>query len=248
MAGWLRTIPDHYRQLPQFVEHGTVDSNPESKTTKRAEAAAPMRLEIIDLLDTRLGRKWLGTAPAHDRRGVVGTLRVHVERLVEERPLTATAWDDRSVADACNLLHRHRLWIAEQEWVTYLYADLADLNKALGDAVGDYKRPPVGKCYIVAEGAEKDCGGPLFASTTGGVHCARCRATWDESELRRLGMLLAESEQNERWLTADAIEKATGVKAGTIRVWAYRGKIPSRKHPTVGTVYPLSQVEEKAVS
>lgn len=193
MKGWLNHISDNYLLLPTFIEHGTADKNPESKITKRAEAAAPMRLEVIDLLDTRLGRKWLGTAPAHDRRGVIGTLRVHVERLIEERPLTATTWADTSVTQACDLLHRHLLWLAEQDWITYLYEDLSTLNRALADAVGDYRRPAVGSCHVVPEGATSPCGGPLFANATGGVHCARCRAEWEPERLRQLGLAQAEA-------------------------------------------------------
>jgi hypothetical protein len=70
---WLRTLPDKYALLPGFLEHGATEKNPESKATKSANAPAPMRLDIIDLLDTRRGRRWNGTEPAHDRRGVVGT-------------------------------------------------------------------------------------------------------------------------------------------------------------------------------
>lgn len=192
LAKWLTDIPDNYDLLPTFIEHGTTDANPENKATKRSEAAAPMRLEVIDLLDTRLGRKWNGTAPAHDRRGVIGTLRVHVENLIEDRPLTATKISDTSVREACDLLHRHRLWLAEQDWITFLYDDVSKLHRALADAVGDYKRPAVGRCYVIPENADKECGGPLFANATGGVHCARCREEWPTEKLRRLGLALNE--------------------------------------------------------
>ncbi len=192
MAGWLNKIPENYDLLPTFIEHGTTQANPENKATKRAEAPAPMRLEIIDLLDTRLGRKWNGTAPAHDRRGAIGTLRVHVERLIDERPLTATHYEDKSVRQACDLLHRHRLWLAEQDWITYLYDDVSTLNRALADAVGDFRRPPVGRCHVIPENAETACGGPLFANATGGVHCVRCRSEWEPDRLRQLGLALTD--------------------------------------------------------
>lgn len=189
---WLTKIPDAYALLPTFIEHGSTDPNPGSKTTKRAEVAAPMRLEIIDLLDTRFGRKWLGTAAANDRRGVAGALKVHVERLQEERPLT-TDHDHRSVSAACALLDRHRLWIAEQDWVTYLYDDLHDLHRALSDAIGNYRRPPVGRCHLVLDN-DDTCAGKLYANAYGGVRCARCAATWDAGELRLLGLALAQQE------------------------------------------------------
>jgi hypothetical protein len=187
---WLRTLPDKYALLPGFLEHGATEKNPESKATKSANAPAPMRLDIIDLLDTRLGRRWNGTEPAHDRRGVVGTLRVHVERLIEERPLTQT-WNDTSVTEACALLDRHRLWLVEQDWVDELYEDLRLLQRTLADAVGEYRQRPVGHCHIEPEGSDTPCGGPLFANPYGGVRCVRCNASWDADKLRLLGLAQA---------------------------------------------------------
>lgn len=192
---WLTTIPELYALLPTFIEHGTAERNPDSKATKNPYPPAPMRLDVVDLLDTRLGRKWAGTAPAHDRRGVVGTLRVHVETLIEERPLTATTWNDASVYDCCKLLSRHRLWIAEQEWGPFLYDEVRSIHRQLSDAVGDYRRPPVGHCHIVPHEAEDPCGGGLFANSFGGVRCSRCKASWDATHLRQLGLAQAQAQQ-----------------------------------------------------
>ncbi len=55
MRQWLRTIPESYALLPVFIEHGSAEKNPDAKAVKRTEAPAPMRLEIVDLLDERLG-------------------------------------------------------------------------------------------------------------------------------------------------------------------------------------------------
>ncbi len=192
---WLTTIPDLYTLLPTFIEHGTTERNPDSKTTKAPEAPAPMRLEIIDLLDTRLGRKWQGFFPAHDRRGVAGTLQVHVDTLREERNLTQPH-NNTSVTAACALLNRHRLWIAEQDWATHLHNDLKTIHRTLSDATGDYRRPPVGHCHIENDQSER-CNGNLYPNTYGGVRCARCGATWDPAHLRQLGLAQAESQTTE---------------------------------------------------
>lgn len=189
---WLTTIPKNYALLPQFINHGTAEKNPDSKATKSAEAPAPMRLEVVDLLDERLGRKWLGTAPADDRRGVFGTLLSHVVRLCEERPLTAGA---TTVAAACDLLDRHRLWLAERDWINELYEDVKATHRAIADAIGDYRRPPVGRCHIATDN-DQACGGPLFASTYGGVRCAKCKAEWDAAHLRQLGLAQAAAQES----------------------------------------------------
>lgn len=192
---WLNNITNTWAMLPMFVSHGTIERNPDSKATKSAVAQAPMRLEIIDLLDTRLGRKWNGTAAAKDRRGVAGNIQAHVERLMEERPLTTLKHDHRDVEAACQLLDRHRLWLAEQDWISYLYEDIRVINLQLSNAIGDYKRPAVGTCHVVPENANKACGGPLYANKAGGVRCARCQATWDASHLRQLGLAQAAAQQ-----------------------------------------------------
>jgi len=185
---WLNKIPDHYALLPTFIEHGTVDRNPESKATKSVNAAAPMRLDIIDLLDTRYGRCMNGLAPTTDRRGVIGTLKVHTERLIEERPLTNVPI--LNVSTACALLSRHRLWLAEQDWISDLYEDIKQLHRTLSDAVGEYRRPPVGHCHVLNDDNQA-CGGGLFANPYGGVRCSRCGATWDANHLRQLGLAQA---------------------------------------------------------
>lgn len=190
LGDWLGKIPDTYALLPTFLEHGTTDKNPESKTTKAANAPAPMRLDVIDLLDERRGRKWLGTAATEDRRGVLGTLWANVDRLAEERPLEHVPAP--SVPAACLLLNRHRLWLAEQDWSSDLYEDVRTIHRQLADATGDYRRKPVGRCHIIPEQAETPCNGPLFANPYGGVHCTRCDATWDPTHLRQLGLAQAE--------------------------------------------------------
>lgn len=187
---WLTQLPDLYALLPLFAIPGTVEKNPESKSTKRSEVEAPIRLDVIDLLDTRLGRIWLGTAPAHDRRGVVGTLMVYAEQLVEERPLSTPPAPN--VSALCTLLDRHRLWLGEQDWITLFHDELKTIHRACSDANGDYRRPPVGHCHI--EGDDGPCKGPLFANKNGGVRCAKCAATWDATHLRQLGLAQAEAE------------------------------------------------------
>src|SRR5262245_56874902 len=74
LQAWLERIPDAYAHLPLFIQPGSVDANPESQATKRAHPPVPLRLEVLDLLDTRLGRIWLGTHPDETRRGALGIL------------------------------------------------------------------------------------------------------------------------------------------------------------------------------
>jgi len=187
MLDWLEKIPQHYALLPEFIEHGSVDRNPESKSTKASVAQAPMRLDVIDLLDERRGRKWAGTAPADAKRGTLGVLADPAQRVREAKNITHPA--RTTVASEAATLRRHLLWVAEQDWGIDVYADLQTLHRQLADAVGDYRPRPVGICQAVTE--DGDCGGPLMPSRYHvGVQCPRCGAQWSETDLQRLGLVI----------------------------------------------------------
>jgi hypothetical protein len=187
---WLERIPEAYADLPMFVQPGSVDANPESQATKRAHPPVPLRLEVVDLLDQRLGRRWLGTQPAEDRHGAVGVLETWARLVREERNIDP-AGPATVVGEAAFLL-RHRLWIVEQPWVDEFYDDIKTLHRAISDAVGDYRPRPVGRCHV--PDGQSDCGGPLMPSPWGGVRCGRCGSTWDAGHLRQLGLAQAAPE------------------------------------------------------
>lgn len=191
LRGWTKTIPENHTLLPTFVEHGTTDRNPDTKSTKAAEAPAPMRLEIIDLLDTRLGRKWQGTATTNDRRGVLGTVLTIANEIADRRDMTPP---QATVYAACDYITRHLTWLTTQEWAAEVHAELKSLNRNLQDAIGDYRPKPVGKCHVEDEATQR-CGGPLMANRYGGVRCARCHATWDAAHLRQLGLAQAQEQE-----------------------------------------------------
>lgn len=190
---WLREIPDHYALLPTFATPGSVEKNPEERATKAAFVNPPIRVEVIDLLDSRIGRIWNGTAPSHDRRGVLGTLLAMVEEVVDKRPLPPPA--NVTVTSACELLRRHKIWIAEQDWALDLFTEVKQLHRDLSNAVGLFRRPPVGRCHLIPEDNDKPCGGPLHPNDWGGVRCTRCYNTWNADELRILGRALSETEE-----------------------------------------------------
>lgn len=190
---WIRDIPNHYALLPTFLEHGTTDRNPDSKATKRAEAPAPMRLGIVDLLDTRLGRKWQGLDVTEDRRGVLGALLVICAEIKDGRDLTGDL--PNTVTTACDYISRHMLWLVTQDWIGDTHHELRTLHRELSDAVGIYRPKPVGKCHNVPDDSDQPCDGPLLANTYGGVRCARCQATWDAAHLRQLGLAQAAAQE-----------------------------------------------------
>lgn len=185
----LREIPDRYALLPAFIEHGTTETNPDSKATTQPWAPAPMRLEVVDHLDTRHGRQWLGTAPTDDYRGVLGVLESWARLVREERNLPPPSTRPTVTGEA-HTLARHLTWIAAQPWVDEFHAELRTLDRDLAAAVGDHRVRPVGTCTVEVD--DGPCGGPLMPTDEGTVRCVRCHDRWSYDDLRRLGLLLEE--------------------------------------------------------
>jgi hypothetical protein len=147
LEDWLIQIPERYAQLPEYLlPSADLDGNPESKATKRPVAPAPLRLAALDLLDTRRGRKWLGTEPTDDRRGALGTLlaianEVRIGRSSE--PQT----DGHVLTEADTI--RHGLpQLAAVEGISDIFKEIKALHRDLGAAVGQYPPRSVGKCYL----------------------------------------------------------------------------------------------------
>lgn len=200
---WLRALPDLYALLPSVVEHGTVPSDPGTKHTKRPDPPAPMRLEVVDLLDVR------------DGAGVLGIVHSWAEQIREQRHLPAsTCHCDHSrpthtghcsaigcacraytpgpfyVFAECRLLVAHLPWAAEHDWIADLYDEIRVLHRTLADTVGEYRAKPVGKCARLEDG--EMCGGALVMNRDGyGVHCLACGQTHEaNNELRELGLVV----------------------------------------------------------
>jgi hypothetical protein len=184
----LTEIPERYALVPDYLlPSADLDANPESKATKRPTAPIPVRLGALDLLDTRLGRKWLGTEPTSDRRGTLGVLMAIANEIRTDRGSKART--DSTVIHESDTIRGQLDWLAAQEWVEDSYQELRTLHRELGDAVGVYPTKPVGICYLMPLEDLVECGGPLLP-THSGVRCLRCGAEWGHEKLRTLGMAL----------------------------------------------------------
>lgn len=209
LARWLRTIPDAFRYLLWVKDHGTVPGDPDAAQVKALDAPAPLRLEILDLLDVRPGRGALGIVHGwaelvRDQRqlsllcdcGHAAVLHRWSPPLVSMCRancdcVTWRVW--ATVAGECAFIGQHLAWVTEQDWVADLYAELKPLSRQLSDAVGDYRPVPIGMCLamVPAPGLVTNviCGGPLYRDDEGhGVHCTRCLDSTSVETLHRLGL------------------------------------------------------------
>lgn len=190
---WLTEIPERYALADQYLEPSVNrdpdPNNPETSHLKQPQAPPPARVDVLDVLDTRLIRKWLGTDTKPDRRGTLGTLLAIGNEIREGQG--AKLKRTSTVISESDHIRANLKWLAAQEWITDAYQEIRTLHRHLGDAIGVYPPKPVGTCYVVPKDSITDepCGGPLLP-TYSGVRCPRCGAEWGYERLRQLGMAL----------------------------------------------------------
>jgi hypothetical protein len=188
-----------------MVTLGSVtDRNPDAKLTKQPHAPAPLRLAAVDLLDVRRGRRNgealaamleagadpITAAKGDGWRGVVGLLHSWAGVVRDAKRITPP--DRATVTGEAAFLLRHSLWIAEQPWVSDFYREIKRLDSGVADAVAEWRARRIGKCPNEPNG--KPCSGPLMPSDDGGVHCPRCGRTWNDGQLRHLGLVQLTTE------------------------------------------------------
>lgn len=213
---WLRGIPDAYTLLPSVVDHGTVPSDPGTKHTKRPDPPAPMRLEVVDLLDTRSERGVLGVVHSwaelvRDHRHDTRPCQCDHARPSHDRHRCTTSGCgcreyrpiDPTVTRECAYLITNLPWCAGQDFARDLYDEIRVLARTLNDTVGEYRPKPVGKCAALRDVPDSTvqvlCGGALVmvkpkpeeGDQRTSVKCLDCGARHEANDgLRELGLIV----------------------------------------------------------
>lgn len=212
---WLRALPESFALLLWVKGHGTVPGNPENARTKQPDAPAPMRLEVVDLLDVRPGfgalailhgwaeairdeRKLPRRCTCDHARPSHGTGRGHDKGHCTAAGCGCGHFTETSptFTAECKLLLAHLNWCAEQDWAGDLYTEIRNLDRQLSDTVGDYRAKPVGKCeaWVDRPGVPLQtlCGGALVMDREKqGVVCLGCGKRYDADDgLRELGLIV----------------------------------------------------------
>ena len=187
-ARWLRdTIDDvvvTYALLGDFFEPGTAIDDGHQVKGKRVDPPAPVRLDVVALLDRRTVARYPG-----DIVPVLAILQSWAKLVREERDLEPCKRQATVTSEAGTLLG-HLDWIIAQPFVDELAREIREVKSALHSAIGDHAPRPVGSCPVVHP-ETGECGGKLFQDRYGrmSVSCRRCGAAWDEDDLRRLGLM-----------------------------------------------------------
>ena len=185
---WLRESIDDvvvtFALLPHFYEPGTAIDDGQQVRGKRVDPPAPVRLDVVALLDKRTIARHPG-----DIVPVLAILEAWARLVREERQLQPCRKQSTVTSEAGTLL-AHIDWIICQPWVDDLAREIREVKSALHSAIGDHAPRPVGTCPVVHPDTG-ECGGKLYQDRYGGmsVTCRRCGETWGETELRRLGLM-----------------------------------------------------------
>lgn len=182
----LRDIELLYTLLDDITEPGSVVVDELVRYAKRPDPQAPVRLEVVVLRDMRTS--W----SAHGDPDAVSILSVVADwATVVREDMRLTAPERATIASEVTTLRVQHDYAIAQAWVDDYAQDIHRAAQALRHVCGEHEGSPVGRCQVVQDD-QTTCGGPLFPDRYGlmRVRCARCGETWDEDELRRLGLVL----------------------------------------------------------
>ena len=216
-------------------------SDPEARQHWEASVLAgrivPLECEARELADVR---RWLDTVD--DERHpllVLGSWSmIYRDGLEHDEPTSRV-----TVASEAAYLSRHLTEIAALEWVPFedfardLRACIAHMEQVLHDGEQIDRGAP---CMTCGKPLERVWGLDLDHD---GWKCPRCLTTSTDAQYRFAVAHLHREEATH--LTDRDMEIRTGVKAGTVRVWAQRGLIT--RHVDAGRVlFSVAEVEAEA--
>lgn len=176
-----------YALLPHFYEPGTAVDDGHQVKGKRVDPPAPVRLDVVALLD----RRTIAQNPG-DLVPVLAILESWARLIREERQLQPCQ-RQTTVTSEAGIILAHLDWASTQPWIDELAKELREVKSALHSAIGDHAPRPVGTCPVIHPDHDTECGGRLYQDRYGGmsVTCRKCGETWGETELRRLGLMTA---------------------------------------------------------
>lgn len=180
MHAMLQEIMESYEKLGDYMEPGSAAIDTDVRRGKRADHAAPIRLEIVALTDWRTG-------PAINGGDVVPVIGIVSgwARIVREERAIATDNRPATLRREATLLLAHSAWIAGQPWVDDYLSEIREAWRALQRATGIETRRPIGTCPTTLADTSDPCCGPLWADITGRleVQCGKCGTTWTEQQI-----------------------------------------------------------------
>lgn len=165
----LKALDEQLPRLRAFVQLGATAPDDGVRSGRRADAPAPLRIDVLSLLDPRndkspgkILQKWaniFGTA------ATPASLRQNLGRIVEHEQLRAFVRELRVLAD--------------------------EVSRACGEQGPAVRRVATCRRDLPAgEGTTRECGGPIMAAPDGDIaQCTRCGDKWPRDRWQLLGRL-----------------------------------------------------------
>ena len=176
-------IVDLYALLPTMLDPST-QPDTSGVRMKRTDPPAPLRLDVVALLDPRTERADDDTSMyvlgELDRACAAIRARRGIAQPDTEQPVTAVQ----------RLLAAHAAWCAQHDWFPGLYDIVMPVVAVMRSATGMTPPKPVGRCHLPGRYDEK-CGGAVHEiDGEGALECSRCRARWaTPQELARFDLI-----------------------------------------------------------
>lgn len=233
----LATLVRLCRNLPAEVEHRGVESEAMNLLGPAADPESWGHVEA-SVTCGRLPVEWQAADDERHPRFVLGTWEM-VYRDAFDQQTDALV----TIHDAADYLDRQLTRAAAEPWVPF-----EDFAKDLRACVGHIEA-------VLHDGEQVDRGAPCMKcgralertwgmdANKDGWKCTRCNTTSTEAQYRFAVAHLHREEATH--LTDRDMQLRTGVKAGTVRVWARRGLV-ERRTDGGRVVYSVAQVEAEA--
>lgn len=172
----LREIPDQYAHMAAMDPSSS--SEPErygSPRAKHADPPAPVRLDVLAMLDPRTG--WIGEGPLPVADMLASWCCLVAEECRTEQPTA-------HVTSTTAFLTRHVEWIVEQPWIDDLYHEVNEALAQLRQATGLSGPRKIGTCYLWTD--DERCDGDLIQKPDLTTECRRCGEKWETPRERAI--------------------------------------------------------------
>lgn len=173
-------IPGQYVALTD-VEALLPQSGDDGRRGPGFGSRSPARDIVIAVTDWRT--TWTEDDRLHNPLTVLHEWATMVRDEVNEQPP-----NDWTIHTEAALLTRRLDHVTRQYWVRDMWREVCDCRNQLRTIAGEPRPVPIGRCPVVPDGKDTECGTPLYAPLHGDtITCRGCGEQWPRSRWQLLG-------------------------------------------------------------
>lgn len=142
---------------------------------------SPARDIVLSVTDWRT--RWDEDARLHNPRALLARWATRVRAEVDEQPPA-----EATIRTEADLLLRRLEHACRAPWITDMWSELRECRNQLRTIAGEPSPVSIGRCPVVPDGQDEECGTPLFAPLHGDtITCRGCGEQWPRSRWQILG-------------------------------------------------------------